>query len=295
MISVFCRGLTSEARQIITETFGFAQVSADKLRIIDLDYYDLDVTKHNFIFCIGQTIKDVCKDLVKHQYYSSSDLLQLMRSDIVDDSNGGFLLYSAYVPPEFWRTGTREDQVTVWNKISSFVENYKKMYVEEIPFNDRLPPMTGQPEPVQTVEEAISRLDEQLVVQEEVIVVPEPVKKVEVLIEPEVIEEVKQMATQKTIGYNLDQVITIDVADYIHQLSELINLTDIGNSKSLTSYGHMVFHTSTSDLNVFSTVSELNKSKAEHKILLKDLIGLLKAASVFNSGKVTFHKGEIAV
>ena len=147
MISVFCRGLTSEARQIITETFGFAQVGADKLRIIDLDYYDLDVTKHNFIFCIGQTIKDVCKDLVKHQYYSSSDLLQLMRSDIVDDSNGGFLLYSAYVPPEFWRTGTREDQVTVWNKISSFVENYKKMYVEEIPFNDRLPPMTRQPEP----------------------------------------------------------------------------------------------------------------------------------------------------
>ena len=67
MISVFCRGLTSEARQIITETFGFAQVGADKLRIIDLDYYDLDVTKHNFIFCIGQTIKDVCKDLVKHQ------------------------------------------------------------------------------------------------------------------------------------------------------------------------------------------------------------------------------------
>ena len=50
MISVFCRGLTSEARQIITETFGFAQVGADKLRIIDLDYYDLDVTKHNFIF-----------------------------------------------------------------------------------------------------------------------------------------------------------------------------------------------------------------------------------------------------
>ena len=49
-----------------------------------------------------------------------------------------------------------------------------------------------------------------------------------------------------------------------------------------------MLHTSGEDLHVFGTTSDLNKSKAKMKILLKDLCALLKAAHTFNAGKISF-------
>ena len=62
MITVFCRGLTAEARKSITTVFGYKKIPAEYLQLIDLDFYELDVSKHKFMFCIGVTIKDVVKD-----------------------------------------------------------------------------------------------------------------------------------------------------------------------------------------------------------------------------------------
>ena len=95
-------------------------------------------------------------------------------------------------------------------------------------------------------------------------------------------------AAQEVRGWELDQTISVDVGMFITKLSEMINISDLGNSKTFASYPAFVLHTSGDDLHVFGTTSDLNKSKAKMKILLKDLCALLKAAQTFNAGKISF-------
>ena len=287
MITVFCRGLTAEARKSITTVFGYKKIPPEYLQLIDLDFYELDVSKHKFMFCIGVAIKDVVKDLVAKQYYTSADTLHLYRFDTVDESQGGFLLFTCNVPPEHWMTGAREDQIAAFKKVEAFTDNYKRLYrppTEEEPFNDRLPNVEQKQEVIEP-EQVIAQLDQQLV---------EPEVLPDVHNEEAEVKSVQQdivklvAAAQEVRGWELDQTISVDVGMFITKLSEMINISDLGNSKTFASYPSFVFHTSGEDLHVFGTISDLNKSKAKMKILLKDLCALLKAAHTFNAGKISF-------
>ena len=288
MITVFCRGLTAEARKSITTVFGYKKIPPEYLQLIDLDFYDLDVSRHKFMFCIGVAIKDVVKDLVAKQYYTSADTLHLYRFDTVDESQGGFLLFTCNVPPEHWMTGAREDQVAAFKKVETFTDHFKRLYrppTEAEPFNDRIPNLEQKQEVAPEPEEAIAELDQALVQQE---VLPDVQHE-----EPEVVgvrEEIVKLAAaaQEVRGWELDQTISVDVGMFITKLGEMINLSDLGNSKTFASYPAFVLHTSGEDLHVFGTTSDLNKSKAKMKILLKDLCALLKAAHTFNAGKISF-------
>ncbi len=294
MITVFCRGLTAEARKSITTVFGYKKIPAEYLQLIDLDFYELDVSKHKFMFCIGVTIKDVVKDLVAKQYYSSADTLHLYRFDTIDESQGGFLLFNCTIPAEHWMTGAREDQIAAFKKVELFTDNFKRLYrppTEAEPFNDRIPNLEQKQE--STVEpdqaEVISSLDQALIQQEDPLpqeVLP-PLELQEAM---KVTQDIVQLveASKEVRGWELDQTISLDVGMFITKLSEMINISDLGNSKTFASYPSFVLHTSGEDLHVFGTTSDLNKSKAKMKILLKDLCALLKAAHTFNAGKISF-------
>ena len=290
MITVFCRGLTAEARKSITTVFGYKKIPPEYLQLIDLDFYDLDVSKHKFIFCIGVAIKDVVKDLVARQYYTSADTLHLYRFDTVDESDGGFLLFTCNVPPEHWMTGAREDQIAAFKKVEAFTDNFKRLYrppTEAEPFNDRLPNLEQKQEvaPEPEPEQVIAELDQKLVEPEVIPDVQDEAAEVR-----QVEKDIIQMATvaHEIKGWDLDKTISVDVGMFMTKLGEMINLSDLGNSKTFASYPTFVLHTSGEDLHVFGTTSDLNKSKAKMKILLKDLCALLKAAHTFNAGKISF-------
>ncbi len=290
MITVFCRGLTAEARKSITTVFGYKKIPPEYLQLIDLDFYDLDVSKHKFIFCIGVAIKDVVKDLVARQYYTSADTLHLYRFDTVDESDGGFLLFTCNVPPEHWMTGAREDQIAAFKKVETFTDNFKRLYrppTEAEPFNDRLPNLEQKQEvaPEPEPEQVIAELDQKLVEPEVIPDVQDEAAEVR-----QVEKDIIQMATvaHEIKGWDLDKTISVDVGMFMTKLGEMINLSDLGNSKTFASYPAFVLHTSGEDLHVFGTTSDLNKSKAKMKILLKDLCALLKAAHTFNAGKISF-------
>lgn len=293
MIYVICRGLTTTARDAINRVFTSVGASKEEIQIVDLDFYEVDVTKMNFLFCTGSTIKDVGKELVKQGFYTHQDLLSLYRSDVVDRENGGFLLFSSFLLPSDWMTAARDEQFALAAKVKSFVASYKEVnqVTEEAPFQDRLPSFTTPEPPVR--EEAV----EPVHTPEPEVIIKQSVSELDQgMVHGSVIEDVaetvvaiKQIVQKRELGWDLEQTISIDVGQYMNKLSELINLGDLVNSKTFASFPGFVLSTSGDDLHVFGTTSDLNRSPAKHKVLLKDLVSLVKCAQVFNAGKLTFY------
>ncbi len=280
MFYVFGNNIQSHDRSTMVMILGHANIQQKDIRFVDLDHEEPDVNKFSVALCTGSSLKIVARALSKAGKYRPQDLIG---QDVVDEANA-FALYNIGMNINEIVLND-ENKAYVWSKVSSISEYYQKWF----PFNDELPDMsTGSKEEPSTDTEAKEAKEVKEITET---VTDNPAFDYQAT-ETKASDNNTQnvQVVENTEGQDLGEI-SIEVKEVMAQLFEQVKLTDPSLGKSLAQYDVLTFKNGNAELRVYPT-NRIPEKDPGLKISLKDLVSIIRAAEVLDSGIISFRKKE---
>lgn len=253
MLNVIGHDFSQVDKDTIKMIFGLAKLEEHELRIIDSKYEDVDVGGLSALFVIGKTsIRTIVRELVKSGKLGKSTFV----GNDMYNKESQFLFMNVGVNVTEVMT-SQENKDFMWNKVQQAVEYYREIF----PFDDSL----------DAIDEAIAN-HEEIALEAEV---------------PVITEVVTEEAAPVTV--RSESEITYNVEELLNALCEMVSLTDPGLTKTLAKYEKFKLITSGGELSVYPT-TRIPENEEGFFISFKDLIVLLKFASIIDTSSITIEK-----
>lgn len=253
MLNVIGYDFNQVDKDTIKMIFGLAKLEEHELRIIDSKHEDVDVGALSALFVIGKTaIRTMVRELVKSGKLGKSTFV----GNDMYNKESQFLFMNVGVNVSEVMT-SQENKDFMWSKVQQAAKYYREIF----PFNDSLA----------ALDEAIASDEEVALEVEEVPVQQAPI--------PSEDAQAVDMATE----------ITYDVEELLNALCEMVSLTDPGLTKTLAKYEKFKLTTSGGELSVYPT-TRIPENEEGFFISFKDLIVLLKFASIIDTSSITIEK-----
>ena len=254
MLNVIGHDFSQVDKDAIKMIFGLAKLEEHEFKIIDSKYEDVNVEVLDAIFAIGKTsIRNIVRQLVKSGKLGKSTFV----GNDMYNKESKFLFMNVGVNMSEVMT-SQENKDFMWNKVQQAVEYYREIF----PFDDSL-----------------GKLDEAIAEGEEIALEAEE-PAAEIIEIPAVVEIV-----------NNESEITYDVDELLNALCEKVSLTDPGLTKTLAKYEKFKLITSGGELSVYPT-TRVPDDEEGFFVSFKDLIVLLKFASIINTSSITIEKKD---